>query len=147
MPPAGASEAADGDKVERGVALIAPGGRHLVVRREGACFRARVVDGPAISRHRPSVDVLFKSVAVAAGPSAVGVLMTGMGRDGAEGMAEMKQRGARTVAQDQASSVVFGMPKEAIALGVVDEVVSLSRIAAAILEGASSLRAGGSVDG
>jgi two-component system chemotaxis response regulator CheB len=140
-------EAVDGDKIERGVALIAPGGRHLVVRREGACFRARVVDGPPISRHRPSVDVLFKSVAAAAGPNAVGVLMTGMGRDGADGMAEMKQRGARTVAQDQATSVVFGMPKEAIALGVVDEVVGLPRIAAAILEGASSLRAGGAVDG
>ncbi|MGH7437300.1 MAG: protein-glutamate methylesterase/protein-glutamine glutaminase [Polyangiaceae bacterium] len=141
-------EAVDGDKVERGLALIAPGGRHLVVRREGACYRARVVDGPAISRHKPSVDVLFRSVAAAAGPSAVGVLMTGMGRDGADGMAEMKQRGARTVAQDQASSVVFGMPKEAIALGVVDEVVSLSRIAAAILDNASSLgRVGGSVDG
>ncbi len=141
-------EASDGDRVERGVALSAPGSRHLIVRREPAGLRARVVDGPPISRHRPSVDVLFGSVASAAGASAVGVLMTGMGRDGADGMRIMKEAGARTIAQDAATSVVFGMPKEAIALGVVDEVVPLPRIAAAVVEQAASLgRAGRAVDG
>ncbi len=127
-------EAADGDRVERGRALIAPGNRHVVVRAEGAQWRVRVVDGPPVSRHRPSVDVLFGSVAEAAGRSAVGVLLTGMGRDGAEGLLAMKQRGARTIAQDAATCVVFGMPKEAIALGAVDEVVALPRIASVILE-------------
>jgi two-component system, chemotaxis family, protein-glutamate methylesterase/glutaminase len=131
-------EARDGDRVERGLALIAPGNRHLAVRREGGCFRVRVIDGPAISRHRPSVDVLFGSVADAAGAAAVGVLMTGMGRDGAEGLRAMKLRGARTIAQDAATCVVFGMPKEAIALGAVDEVVPLPRIASTILERATS---------
>jgi two-component system chemotaxis response regulator CheB len=133
-------EARDGDRVERGRALIAPGNRHVVVRREGPCFRVRIVDGPAVSRHRPSVDVLFGSVAEAAGAAAIGVLLTGMGRDGAEGLLAMKQRGARTIAQDAASSVVFGMPREAIALGAVDEVVSLSRVAQTILERASVRR-------
>jgi len=127
-------EAADGDRVEPGLALIAPGNRHVVVRIEGSRWRVRVVDGPPVSRHRPSVDVLFGSVAEAAGPSAVGVLLTGMGRDGADGLRAMKQRGARTIAQDAATCVVFGMPKEAIALGAVDEVLGLPRIAAAILE-------------
>lgn len=136
----GVKEAADGDRVERGRALIAPGNRHVVVRSEGSQWRVRVVDGPPISRHRPSVDVLFRSVADAAGPAAVGVLLTGMGRDGAEGLRSMKEKGARTIAQDETSCVVFGMPKEAIALGAVDAVVSLPKIASAIQERASVYR-------
>jgi two-component system chemotaxis response regulator CheB len=127
-------EAQDGDRIERGLALIAPGNRHLVVRREGGCFGVRVIDGPPISRHRPSVDVLFGSVADAAGQAGIGVIMTGMGRDGADGLRAMKLRGARTVAQDAATCVVFGMPKEAIALGAVDDVVPLQRIAPTILD-------------
>lgn len=134
-------EAVDGDRVERGRVVIAPGNRHLVVRREGTCWRVRVVDGPPVSRHRPSVDVLFGSVAEAAGEAAVGVLLTGMGRDGAEGLRTMKQRGARTIAQDAATCVVFGMPKEAIALDAVDEVLPLPRIAPAILERAAGASA------
>jgi two-component system chemotaxis response regulator CheB len=131
-------EAQDGDRVDRGVALIAPGNRHLVVRREAGCFSVRVIDGPPISRHRPSVDVLFGSVADSAGAAGVGVIMTGMGRDGADGLRAMKQRGARTIAQDAATCVVFGMPKEAIALGAVDEIVPLPKLAPTILERAAS---------
>jgi two-component system chemotaxis response regulator CheB len=127
-------EAADGDRVERGLALIAPGDRHMIVRPEGAHWRVRIVDGPPVSRHRPSVDVLFRSVADAAGAAAVGVILTGMGRDGAEGLRAMKEVGGWTIAQDEATCVVFGMPREAIALGVVDVVAPLSRIAAAVLE-------------
>ncbi|HEV8267391.1 MAG TPA: chemotaxis response regulator protein-glutamate methylesterase [Thermoanaerobaculia bacterium] len=126
-------EAADGDRVLDGRALIAPGDRHLVVRRDGAEYRVEVREGPLVSRHRPSVDVLFRSAAQAAGPNAVGVILTGMGNDGAEGLLEMKGAGARTFAQDEATSVVFGMPKEAIARGAVDEVLPLPRIPAAIL--------------
>jgi two-component system chemotaxis response regulator CheB len=127
-------EAADGDHIERGLALIAPGNRHLIVRRESGCLRARVIDGPPVSRHRPSVDVLFGSVAEAAGASAVGVLMTGMGRDGADGLLAMKEAGATTIAQDASTCVVFGMPKEAMALGAVDEVLPLPHIAESVLE-------------
>jgi two-component system chemotaxis response regulator CheB len=127
-------EAADGDFIEPGRALIAPGGRHMTVGREGSRWRARVADGPLVSRHRPSVDVLFHSVASAAGPAALGVILTGMGRDGADGLRAMKQRGAWTIAQDEASSVVFGMPREAIASGAVDDVVPLPRIAQVILD-------------
>jgi two-component system chemotaxis response regulator CheB len=127
-------EAKDGDSVLRGQALIAPGNRHLIVRREGVHLRVRVVDGALVSRHRPSVDVLFRSVAETVGRSAIGILLTGMGRDGAEGLRMMKERGAWTVAQDEATCVVFGMPKEAIALGAVDEVVPLPRIAPTIVD-------------
>jgi two-component system chemotaxis response regulator CheB len=126
-------EAKDGDRIEPGVALIAPGDRHLVVRRSGSRYVAAVEDGPLVSRHRPSVDVLFSSVARAAGPGAVGVLMTGMGSDGSEGLYAMRAAGAATLAQDEASSVVFGMPKEAIARGAVEEIVSLEALAEAIL--------------
>ena len=126
-------EVVNGDRVLDGRALIAPGDRHLLVRRDGAEYRVEVREGPLVSRHRPSVDVLFRSAAQAAGPNAVGVILTGMGNDGAEGLLEMKSAGARTVAQDEATSVVFGMPKEAIARGAVDEVLPLSRIPAAIL--------------
>lgn len=127
-------EARSGDAVLRGRALIAPGGRHLVVAREGMSYAVRVVDGPLVSRHRPSVDVLFRSVAQTAGPNGVGVIMTGMGNDGAAGLAEMKQAGAVTLAQDESSSVVFGMPKAAIDRGAVDRVLRLDRLANAIVE-------------
>jgi len=131
-------EAADGDQVVCGRALIAPGNHHLLLARSGTHFVVRVQDGPLVSRHRPSVDVLFRSAAQVAGPAALGVIMTGMGDDGARGMLEMKQSGARTVAQDEDSCVVFGMPKEAIARGAVDEVMPLARIAPAIIRHATA---------
>jgi len=127
-------EAADGDRLEPGRALVAPGNRHLTVRREGDRYLARILDGPPVSRHRPSADVLFRSVAQAAGAGAVGVILTGMGDDGAEGLLEMRRAGAFTLAQDEATSVVFGMPKEAIARGAVDEVHPLQRIARVLLD-------------
>jgi two-component system chemotaxis response regulator CheB len=141
-------EAETGDRVRSGVALLAPGNRHMLVRRSGAQYCVDIVDGPPVSRHRPSVDVLFRSVAQAAGPNAVGVLLTGMGRDGADGLLEMKHLGAPTIAQDEASCVVFGMPKEAIALGAVDDVVPLGRVASLMLDRATRSRSGSSrVDG
>ncbi|OWY40265.1 chemotaxis response regulator protein-glutamate methylesterase [Xenophilus sp. AP218F] len=121
-------EANNGDRLISGRVLIAPGGRHLLVKRSGAQYVAEVKDGPLVSRHRPSVDVLFRSVAVSAGSNAVGVIMTGMGDDGARGMREMHDSGARTLAQDEESCVVFGMPNEAINHGGVDEVMSLQRL-------------------
>ncbi|WP_313438355.1 chemotaxis response regulator protein-glutamate methylesterase [Novosphingobium sp.] len=126
-------EAVDGDPVLRGHVLIAPGGKHLMLERQGARYHVAVKDGPLVSRHRPSVDVLFRSAARAAGSNAVGVIMTGMGDDGARGLLEMKQAGARTFAQDEASSIVFGMPKEAIARGAADRVVPLGSIARELL--------------
>ena len=126
-------EAEDGDAILRGRVLIAPGNFHTMVQRSGANYRVSVREGPLVSRHRPSVDVLFRSAAQSAGGNAVGVIMTGMGDDGARGLEEMKQAGARTIAQDEASSVVFGMPKEAIARGCVDRIVPLSQIAQEIL--------------
>jgi two-component system chemotaxis response regulator CheB len=126
-------EAADGDRVLSGRAYIAPGNKHTMVRRIGPSYFLEVRDGPLVSRHRPSVNVLFRSVAQAAGGSAVGILMTGMGDDGADGLLEMKQAEAFTIAQDEASCVVFGMPREAILRGAADEVLSLSKIPAAIL--------------
>jgi len=126
-------EAATGDRVVSGRALIAPGNRHTLVRRSGSVYMIEVVDGPLVSRHRPSVDVLFRSVAQAVGANAIGVIMTGMGRDGADGLLEMKQAGAWTIAQDEASCVVFGMPKEAIDRGAVDEVVRLGHISRRII--------------
>ncbi|GAA4217494.1 two-component system chemotaxis response regulator CheB [Sagittula marina] len=122
-------EAENGDVMTRGTALIAPGNHHMILRRSGTSYRVDVVNGPYVSRHRPSVDVLFRSVAQAAGANALGIIMTGMGDDGAAGMAEMHASGARTVAQDEASSVVWGMPREAIDAGGVDKVVALQRIA------------------
>ncbi|MBN2310975.1 MAG: chemotaxis-specific protein-glutamate methyltransferase CheB, partial [Candidatus Hydrogenedentes bacterium] len=133
-------EAADGDTVSPGRALLAPGNYHMLLRRSGAMYRVQVKSGPLVSRHRPSVDVLFKSVAQYAGRNAVGVIMTGMGADGSKGMAEMKESGADTIAQDEQSCVVFGMPKEAIALGCVDHVVPLSRIPNKILDLAQQSR-------
>jgi two-component system chemotaxis response regulator CheB len=125
-------EAEDGDMVCDGRALIAPGGRHLIVERSVGGYRARVLDGPLVSRHRPSVDVLFRSVAQAAGPRATGVLLTGMGDDGAAGLKELRDAGAETIAQDEASCVVFGMPRVAIALGAAGQVLPLSAIGEAI---------------
>jgi two-component system chemotaxis response regulator CheB len=121
-------EAQDGDQVRPGLALIAPGGKHMLVRRVGARFQVEVRDGPHVSRHIPSVDVLFRSVACCAGAGALGIIMTGMGDDGATGLKEMHDAGARTIAQDEASCVVFGMPKEAIRLGAADEIMPLAKI-------------------
>jgi two-component system chemotaxis response regulator CheB len=127
------TEAKDGDRVRPGLVLVAPGNRHTMINRNGAQYVVRVVDGPLVARHRPSVDVLFRSVAQAAGANAVGVIMTGMGDDGADGLLEMKKAGAATIAQDEQTCVVFGMPKVAIDRGAVDEVLPLQRIAHAIL--------------
>jgi two-component system chemotaxis response regulator CheB len=125
-------EAESGDLILPGRALLAPGDRHMrVVERAGTLF-VEVTGGPLVSRHRPSVDVLFRSVAENAGPSAVGVILTGMGGDGAAGLLEMRQSGARTIAQDEASCVVFGMPREAIRLGAAGEVLSLPQIPMAL---------------
>jgi two-component system chemotaxis response regulator CheB len=127
-------EAEDGDTVLRGRVLIAPGNKHTLLERSGARYYVSVKDGPLVTRHRPSVDVLFRSAARSAGANAVGVIMTGMGDDGARGMNEMKQAGAHTIAQDEATSVVFGMPKEAIALGCVDRIAPLHGLAGEILK-------------
>ena len=126
-------EAAHGDRVLPGRALIAPGGKHMVLRRSGAQYYVEILDGPLVSRHRPSVNVLFRSVAQTAGRNALGLIMTGMGDDGAMGLLEMRQAGAHTLAQDEASSVVFGMPKEAIKKGAAQEVVGLAEIPHALL--------------
>jgi two-component system chemotaxis response regulator CheB len=126
-------EAQNNDRVAPGRALIAPGGKHLLLRRNGAQYHVEVKDGPLVNRHRPSVDVLFRSVAKCAGANALGVIMTGMGDDGAAGLLEMRQAGARTLAQDEDSCVVFGMPKEAIKLGGVERSVPLGTIAREIM--------------
>lgn len=128
-------EAEDGDTVMRGHVLIAPGGlRHTLLERQGARYVVSVKEGPLVSRHRPSVDVLFRSAARNAGSNAVGIILTGMGDDGARGLLEMKQAGARTFAQDEATSVVFGMPKEAIARGAADRVIPLGHVARELLQ-------------
>ncbi|WP_372395439.1 chemotaxis response regulator protein-glutamate methylesterase [Azospirillum sp. HJ39] len=126
-------EARDGDTVLRGQVLIAPGNRHMLLQRSGARYLVAVKDGPLVSRHRPSVDVLFRSAAHCAGANAVGVIMTGMGDDGATGLREMRDAGAFTLAQDEESCVVFGMPKEAIARGGAEKVVGLTSIAREML--------------
>ncbi len=126
-------EAADGDPILPGQVLLAPGDRHLEVARVGDKYVARLNSGPPVNRHRPSVDVLFDSRAREVGARAVGVVLTGMGADGAKGLLNLRRRGARTVVQDEATSVVFGMPKEAIALGAAEAVLPLDRIAAAIV--------------
>lgn len=128
----GVREARHHEPVRPGQALIAPGGKHLLVRADGAGYRVEVVDGPLVNRHRPSVDVLFRSLARCAGANALGIIMTGMGDDGAAGLLEMRRAGAHTVAQDEASCAVYGMPKEALRLDAVERVVPLGRIAAAI---------------
>lgn len=126
-------EAHDNDSVNPGTALIAPGNYHMILRRSGARYYVEVKDGPMVHHQRPSVDILFKSTAQYAGPNSIGVILTGMGADGAEGLLEMKQAGAKTAAQDERSCVVFGMPKEAIKMGAVDTVVSLDQIAEEIV--------------
>ncbi|HMM76043.1 MAG TPA: chemotaxis response regulator protein-glutamate methylesterase [Gammaproteobacteria bacterium] len=122
-------EAQAKDRVIPGRALIAPGGRHMLLKRSGAHYHVDVVDGPLVSRHRPSVDVLFRSVAKIAGRNALGIIMTGMGDDGAAGLKEMRDAGARTLGQDEASCVVYGMPKEAVKRGAVERSVALSELA------------------
>ncbi|RZI44060.1 chemotaxis response regulator protein-glutamate methylesterase [Herbaspirillum sp. HC18] len=126
-------EARNNDRVVPGLALIAPGGRHMLLRRTGAQYFVEVVDGPLVNRHRPSVDVLFRSVAKCAGANALGVIMTGMGDDGAAGLLEMRQAGALTLAQDEESCVVYGMPKEAVQRGAAEKIVPLQGIAREIL--------------
>lgn len=126
-------EAQNGDRVIPGRALIAPGGKHMMLKRSGAQYVVEVVDGPLVNRHKPSVDVLFRSVAKFAGANALGIIMTGMGDDGARGLKEMHDAGAKTIAQDEASCVVFGMPKEAIKLGAADQIMPLEQIPGAIV--------------
>lgn len=126
-------EASDNDTVIRGRALIAPGNRHMLLKRSGARYYVEIKDGPLVCRHRPSVDVLFRSTAQYAGKNAIGVIMTGMGDDGARGMLEMKESGAYNIAQDEATSVVFGMPNEAIKRGGPDKVVPLDKIAMKVI--------------
>ena len=128
-------EAKDGDSMLRGQALIAPGNRHMLLKRSGARYYVEVKEGPLVCRHRPSVDVLFRSAARYAGRNALGVIMTGMGDDGAKGMREMHDAGAHTIAQDEATCVVFGMPQEAIKHGGVDKVLPLGGIAQAVVKG------------
>ena len=133
-------EAADGDRIIDGRALIAPGNRHMLVQRDGAEYRVALNDGPLVSRHKPSVDVLFRSVAQSAGSNAIGVILTGMGNDGSTGLLEMRTAGAITFAQDEASCAVFGMPREAIVCGAVQSIHSLSAMGGAILSANERMR-------
>ncbi|CAN5319454.1 chemotaxis response regulator protein-glutamate methylesterase [soil metagenome] len=126
-------EAKDGDRLERGTVLIAPGGRHMQLRKSGGHYFAVVADGPPVNRHKPSVDVLFQSAAECAGKDALAIILTGMGNDGARGMKLLHDKGARTVAQDEQTCVVFGMPMEAIKLQAVDDILPIQRIADAIV--------------
>jgi two-component system chemotaxis response regulator CheB len=127
-------EAEDGERILPGHAYIAPGGRHLAIDRSGANYVVKIEDGEPINRHKPSVEVLFRSGARFAGANSMGVILTGMGKDGAQGLLEMKKAGSYNFAQDEATCVVFGMPREAIALGAVDEVLSVPQIAGRVLE-------------
>jgi two-component system, chemotaxis family, protein-glutamate methylesterase/glutaminase len=131
-------EGGHGDQITRGRAIIAPGNRHMSVVRRPEAFHIELSDGPLVSRHRPSVDILFRSVASAAGANALGIILTGMGNDGASGMLEMKRAGSSTIAQDEKSCVVFGMPKEAISAGAVDTIAPLACIPNLIMTWASS---------
>ncbi|MBN2419219.1 MAG: chemotaxis response regulator protein-glutamate methylesterase [Deltaproteobacteria bacterium] len=131
-------EASNNDSVLRGQVLIAPGNRHMLLKRSGARYYVEVREGPLVSRHRPSVDVLFRSAARYAGKNAIGVIMTGMGDDGAKGLLEMKETGAFTIAQDEATSVVFGMPQEAIKLNAVDKILPLDKIGSTIIKEAEN---------
>jgi two-component system chemotaxis response regulator CheB len=126
-------EASNNDRVVPGCALIAPGGKHMLLQRSGAQYYVEIREGPPVSRHCPSVDVLFRSAAKVAGPNALGIIMTGMGDDGARGLKEMRDAGAHTIAQDEASCVVFGMPKEAIALDAVERIVDIDELPRLIL--------------
>lgn len=127
-------EAENGDTVIRGRALIAPGNKHTLLKRSGAKYYVEVKDGPLVNRHRPSVDVLFRSTARYAGKNAIGIIMTGMGADGAKGLLEMKEAGAKTAAQDEKTCIVFGMPKEAVKLGAADKVLPLNQLAGFIFK-------------
>jgi two-component system chemotaxis response regulator CheB len=135
-------EAEDGDPVAPGTVLVAPGDRHLTVERRGGELVARLDDGPPVARHRPSVDVLFHSIAQIAAGETVAALLTGMGKDGAQGLLALRQAGARTLAQDESSSVVFGMPREAIARGAAEAVVPLERLAQGLVDRCSDIRRG-----
>jgi two-component system, chemotaxis family, protein-glutamate methylesterase/glutaminase len=139
-------EAADGQYILPGHAYVAPGDKHLVVERDGARYRCRLSEGSPVNRHRPSVDVLFRSVAQKVGPNAIGAILTGMGDDGARGLKEMRDAGAATVAQDEASSVVWGMPGSAVRLGAAEQVVALRAIPPLLLDLASK-NFGGKSDG
>ena len=134
VTPMEVREARDGDDVTSGVALLAPGDKHMVLNKNGARYQVRIKDGPRVHFQRPSVDVLFQSVARSCGQNAIGVLLTGMGSDGAKGMLEMRQRGAHTIVQDEESCIIFGMPKEAINLGGVKEILPLNLIASTLLK-------------
>jgi two-component system chemotaxis response regulator CheB len=127
-------EARDGDRILRGTVLIAPGGKHMTIKRNGAMYHIEISDGPIVNFVKPSVDVLFRSVAQYAGRNAIGIILTGMGEDGARGLKEMKEAGARTIAQDEASSVIFGMPKKAIEMGGVDSVIGLTEMPRILIE-------------
>ena len=127
-------EARDGDRLERGLALIAPGGLHMQLRKSAGQYYVHVVDGPPVNRHKPSVDVLFKSASECGGRDVLGIIMTGMGDDGARGMKVLHDNGARTIAQNEETCVVLGMPKEAIKLQAVDDILALEQIAKAILQ-------------
>jgi two-component system, chemotaxis family, protein-glutamate methylesterase/glutaminase len=131
-------EAETGDRLIPGLALIAPGDHHMLLHRSGAQYRVEVRQGPLVSRHRPSVDVLFRSTARAAGPNALGIILTGMGDDGARGLLEMREAGARTLGQDEASCVVYGMPKEAMRMGAVEAELPLARMAAEVMRFAAA---------
>ena len=133
LSPLAVREAETGDSVVAGVALIAPGGKHLLLRRSGARYFVEVKEGPLVNRHRPSVDVMFRSVAQVAGRNAIGVILTGMGGDGAKGLLAMRNAGAATIGQDEASCVVYGMPKVAFDLGAVEEQASLDDVPRRIL--------------
>ena len=131
-------EAEHNERILPGFAYIAPGNSHLLIKRSGARYLVELNQGPLVNRHRPSVDVLFRSAANVAGANALGIILTGMGKDGVQGMLEMKRAGAHTIAQDEASCVVFGMPKEAIAAGGVSEVLPIQNIARRAMEYLSS---------
>ena len=138
LVPMEVKEAESGDRLVNGRVLVAPGGRHLRLKRSGAHYVADVTDGPLVNRHKPSVDVLFRSVAQCAGANAIGALLTGMGDDGARGLLEMRKAGARTAAQDEASCVVFGMPMQAIKLGAAEAVVGLDDLPRWLVESAAA---------
>lgn len=127
-------EAINGQSLSKGLVLIAPGGKHMLLKRRGSKYFVEVREGPLVCRHRPSVDVLFRSAAKYAGSNAIGVIMTGMGDDGSQGMLEMKQNGSYNIAQDEASCIVYGMPKEAVKKNAVDLILPLNRIAAKVVE-------------
>ncbi|MBM4130953.1 chemotaxis response regulator protein-glutamate methylesterase, partial [bacterium] len=134
-------EAANGEALTTGLALLAPGDRHLVLRRAGTGYHVELRDGPKVSGHKPSVDVLFRSVAEATMGDAIGVILTGMGADGAQGLLQMRQAGSETIGQDEASCVVYGMPREAALVGAVGTVASLDRIPERICRFCDAVRA------